>query len=463
MKTWRVELTAGGRSIAETKIQRGIFQGDALSPLLFIIAMMPLNHILRKCTAGYKLSSAQEKINHLMYMDDIKLFAKNEKELKTLIHAVRIYSQDIGMEFGIEKCAMLVMESGKRHMTDGMELPNHHRIRTLGENETYKYLVILESDTIKQVQMKDMIRKEYLRRPRKLLETKLSSRNLIKGINTWAVPIVRFSGPFLKWTREEFKQMDQRTRKLITMHKALHPRDDVGKLYVSRKQGGRGLDSIDDTADASIQQLEDYIEKHERGLITIIRVDTDNTINERMTTIWKQKWEGKQLYDRFKRLINDISHQKTWTWLRKGNLKRETGSLLIAAQDNAIRTNHIKARIDKTQQNSKGRLCGDKDETTNHIISECSKLAQKEYKARHDWVGKLIHREMCRKFQFDHTNKWYMHNLAPVLETDSHKLLWDFNIQTDHLIPARRPDLIIINKNRESAKLLTLLSRQTTE
>ena len=82
------------------------------------------------------------------------------------------------MEFGIEKCAMLVMKSGKRHMTDGMELPNHDRIRTLEENETYKYLGILEADTIKQVQMKDMTRKEYLRRTRKLLETKLSSRNV---------------------------------------------------------------------------------------------------------------------------------------------------------------------------------------------------------------------------------------------------------------------------------------------
>ena len=55
---------------------------------------------------------------------------------------------------------------------------------------------------------------------------------------------------------------------------------------------------------------------------------------------------------------------------------------------------------------------------------------------------------MCRKFQFDHINKWYMHNPAPVLENDSHKRLWDFNIQTDHLIPARRPDLIIINKRK---------------
>ena len=116
-------------------------------------------------------------------MDDIKLFANNVKELETLIHAVRMYSQDIGMEFGMDKYAMYVMKSGKQHMTDGMELPNHDKIRTLGENETYKYLGILEVDTIKQVQMKDKIRTEYLMRTKKLLEIKLSSRNLIKGIN----------------------------------------------------------------------------------------------------------------------------------------------------------------------------------------------------------------------------------------------------------------------------------------
>ena len=81
----------------------------------------------------------------------------------TLIHAVGIYSQNIGMEFGIEKCAMLVMISSKRHITDGMELPNQDKIRTLEEKETYKYLGLLEADTIKQEEMKEKIKKEYFR------------------------------------------------------------------------------------------------------------------------------------------------------------------------------------------------------------------------------------------------------------------------------------------------------------
>ena len=80
MKTWTAELTAGVRSLAEAKIQRSIFQGDALTtPLQFIIATMLLNHSLRKYTAGYKFCKSQEKIDYLMYMDDIKLSIKKCK------------------------------------------------------------------------------------------------------------------------------------------------------------------------------------------------------------------------------------------------------------------------------------------------------------------------------------------------------------------------------------------------
>ena len=64
-------------------------------------------------------------------------------------------------------------------------------------------------------------------------------------------------------------------------------------------------------------------------------------------------------------------------------------------------------------------------------------------------VGEVIDKEMCKKFKIDHINKWYMHNPVFVLANDTHKLLWDFDIQTGHLISARRPDLIIINKKKK--------------
>ena len=155
--------------------------------------------------------------------------------------------------------------------------------------------------------------------------------------------------------------MEQRTRKLMIIHKVLHPRDDVDRLYVSNREGGRRLVSIEDSMDTSIQRLEGYVQKHEGRQITATRNNTNNTRTNGTTITRKQKWKGKQLYGRFNRLTSDILHEKTWTWLRKGNLVRETESLQIVAQNNAIRTNYVKAWIDKTQQNSRCRLFGERE------------------------------------------------------------------------------------------------------
>ena len=124
----------------------------------------------------------------------------------------------------------------------------------------------------------------------------------------------------------------------------------------------------------------------------------------------------------------------------------------MTAQNNAIRTNYVKLKIDKTQQNSKCRLWGDRVETINNIISECSKLTQKEYKTRHEWMEKVIPWELCTKYKVDHTDKWYMHNPKSTLENETHKILLDFDIQTDHLISTRRPDLVIVKKNKTKKK-----------
>ena len=114
MENWRVEQTAAGISLAEEKFLSGIFLGDMLSPLLFVIVMMPLSHLLKKCTGGYNLHESQEKFNHLMYVDDTKLFSKDMKYLETLIQAERIYGQDRGMIFVIEKYTISSNSSTKQ-------------------------------------------------------------------------------------------------------------------------------------------------------------------------------------------------------------------------------------------------------------------------------------------------------------------------------------------------------------
>ena len=309
-----------------------------------------------------------------MYMDDIKLFDKNESKVETDSKNIQPGYWD-----GIRqrKSTMLIMRRGKRDLMEGIELPNQEKIRILGENnyrtlamvrvfangpgelgsipgrvipKTQKWYLMPPCLTLSIIRYgsrakwvnpgkgvapsltpwcssyrKGSLRvtldygrqlyftntwkywkrtplnkwrwkKKNLKKknnPGKLLVTELHSRNLIKKINTWAVSFVRYSAPFWKWTREEIQQMDPRTRKLMTMHKALHLRKDVDRLYVPRKEGERGLTSIQDGVDASVQWLEDYIKNHGRRLNSATRNTTDKTSINRTKITRKQKWVKK--------------------------------------------------------------------------------------------------------------------------------------------------------------------------
>ena len=133
MSHWRTTLSANSKSIADVTIKCGIYQGDALSPLLFCMALSPLS------AYGYRFKSGTT-INHHLYMDNIKLCAKNEQDIDSLIHLTRVFSSDIGMTFGLAKCGRLIVNRGKVKSTCGISLPEG-QIDDIGES--YKYLGIL--------------------------------------------------------------------------------------------------------------------------------------------------------------------------------------------------------------------------------------------------------------------------------------------------------------------------------
>ena len=246
------------------------------------------------------------------------------------------------------------MKSGKWHQTDGMELLHQEKIRTLAEKETYRYVGILEADIIKKVEI-EKIKKEYLK-----LKS-FSTRNYhAETLSKEQIP-----GLYTSLYIRSLSQMDQR-RTLVNGPKNKKTNDYAWGIK-SQKKRWQTLHIKKGERKRTCQHWRRCwrTDTTTRGLYTktwridYIRNETENTMDNRITITRKQKWEVKQLYGCFKWLRNNISHDKTWTWLRKGNSKREIESLLIAAQ-NVIITNHIKARIDKTQQNSKCRLCGDK-------------------------------------------------------------------------------------------------------
>ena len=196
--------------------------------------------LLNDMKDGYHLGKNRPIVNHLLYMDDLKLYAKDKKELDTLIQTVRVFSKDIGMDYGIEKCAMIQMKRGKFVMSEGIELPNGKKIRSLDDQEGYKYLGILHFDDIKHKEVKEKLRKEYARRVRKILKSQLNGGNVTQAINATAVSIIRYHAGILDWTKLQLQELDRQRRKLLNIYRALHPLADVDRLYWKRAEGGRG-------------------------------------------------------------------------------------------------------------------------------------------------------------------------------------------------------------------------------
>ena len=118
------------------------------------------------------------------------------------------------MQFGINKCAMLLMKKGKIVNPDGIKLTNDKVIKLLEEGESYSYLAVLEADEMMVNEMMNNVKKVYYRRVRKVLETKFNSGNVLKAINTWVVLVVRYSAAFLVFSRIQRDEIDRKTRKL---------------------------------------------------------------------------------------------------------------------------------------------------------------------------------------------------------------------------------------------------------
>ena len=207
MEKWKVMLCSENFELGEVEIKRGIFQGDSLSALVFALALIRLSLILRKVRAAYEFSESKEKINHLLFMDDLKLYSRSEKRLNSLVQTItiRVFSEGIGLEFGIEKCAILVMEKGKVVKSVGIELPDGKVIKFIQEGESYKYLGILEADKFLEENMKLNVSKDYIRRLRKVLKSKLNGGNLVRGVNTWEVSLLRYSAAFVSWRKSELQ------------------------------------------------------------------------------------------------------------------------------------------------------------------------------------------------------------------------------------------------------------------
>ena len=192
-------------------------------------------------------------------MEDLKLIAKSEEELQKQIQTVKTFSDDIRMAFGLEKCAKVTFKRGKLIQAQNLMIDATREIQELEQGKTYKYLGIEEKDGIQHQQMKERLQQEYRRRLRMILKSELNAKNKITAIGALAVPVLRYSFGIINWRIEELKQIDRKTRKMLTMYKMHHPKADIDRLYVKRKEGGRGLMQVEAAYKAKIINIAEYL------------------------------------------------------------------------------------------------------------------------------------------------------------------------------------------------------------
>ena len=208
MDQWKTTLilnhSEGTLYSRQISINSGIFQGDSLSPLLFCMALAPLSSLLNNTSYGYTISTST--INHLFYMDDLKTFGKNDREQTSLLTIVKGFSDDIQMEFGLEKCSKAAFKKGKLTTTENIQIDLDTTIQQLEQEGTYKYLGVNEGDGIQHAKMKEKIRKEYYCRIRMITKSELNAINRMEAINTLATPVVTYSFNIVDWKMEEIEK-----------------------------------------------------------------------------------------------------------------------------------------------------------------------------------------------------------------------------------------------------------------
>lgn len=466
MNHWSISLQHSGTNLGKIKIHRGIFQGDSLSPTWFCLALNPLSKLLESSTMGYKIEKDDSfKLNHLLYMDDLKLFAKSKRHLQSLITTTKIFSDDIKMKFGTEKCSTVFVKNGK--IVSSLETICN--IRNLPVDQNYKYLGLEQHIGLDHMTIKGKQISSFQQKLSKVLKTSLDARNLIKAINTYAISSLNYSFGVVKWSKTDLDSLDRIVRTMLTKFRALHPNSAVERLYISRKLGGRGLLNIKNLCLNRVDNMKKYFFQSKDPLILkLMKLDKYSVLKLSQTVNLQDmsskisnldSWRNKILHGRYPAELDkdNIDKVSSVDFLVRGYLHPETEGFMVAIQDKVISTNNYKRHIIKSQTTDLCRRCKKPGETIEHVTAGCSELANNAYLGRHNSIAAMVHQELALKEGLiENYIPYYKYNPLAVLQNSRNVLYWDRTIITDKPVAHNRPDIVLIDELNKQGLLIDI-------
>ena len=481
MKFWttslHIAIDGNMTQSRELNIRRGIFQGDSLSALWFSLALNPLSNTLNATKYGFNIKADNGgeniQVNHLLYMDDLKLYASSRNQLNQLLDITFKFSKAIQMDFGMDKCGIADLERGSLVRNEGLQLPNEEIMQCFSQDQEYKYLGILQLRGISHTTVKNKLKECFQTRVRQILRTQLNFSNKIRAINTYAIPVLTYSFGLIKWSLTDLEELERIIRVSLTEHRMRHPKAAVERVSLPTELGGMGILHLKNLYTSQIASLRHYF--HSKSQIStlfnvICKADTNATPLQLSNQEFQvleispqdqiSNWKQKELHGTHPHVLEQEVIDKTSSnlWLKKGNIFGETVGFMIAIQDRVIRTkNYRKYILKENLVDVKCRRCAMQTESIEHITGGCSTLASVDYTQRHNNVAKIVHKELANKSKLIiETTPYYKYEPCDVLENDHYKLYWDREIRTDKRIQANRPDILIFNKNSKEVSIIDI-------
>ena len=481
---------------ATLKYHRGLFQGDSLSPLLFCLCIAPLSCALNGLKTGFRSVEMGDTISHTLFMDDLKVYAASKKGLERTLSVVDRVSEAVGMQLGLQKCAVAHISKGRTIEGGDLSLSNDRVLRAAGRGNPYAYLGIKQVFEPDLAAIKKGLMDMYVLRLRRIWSSELNGRNKVQASNVWAVALFRYFFACLKWTRQDLVKLDRTTRRLIRKFRCHQYGAAVERVTLPRGRGGRGLASlvhiferevlstvsyVCDVGDPQLkgvfrhwlflggqhrcnilQSAQAILEKYQMEVLLSeegARRPSGDRVAPRLLARLLKEAQMEALVDSLcQKKIHGCFYKQCqgegWdtsgshAWFLDGRLRGQTEGLVVAAQDGVIFTRAYRARVLKEKNISTScRVCGSAVETLGHLLSRCHPYDWTLYKQRHDRVLYQVLLALCRKFKITipDSMKWGASGWSGVgvLESSEVKMLLDVSTPTDRMITERRPDLVV--------------------
>ena len=366
------------------------------------------------------------------------------------ISTVKKVSDDIQMEFGLDKCAKATFKRGKKVSAEGILLNDHQLIQDLDQVETYKYIGMEEGEGVHHHQMKVKIKKEYKWQIKLVLNSELNARNRIAAINTLAVPVVLYSYGIIDWKLNEVQDLDKMTRKQLCMNWMLAKKADVDKIYLPCQEGGRSLMNLEKEYKAILVGLHKYMmNKEDSQIQAVLRHQTSRVLhsipkeaevylteagtkdlitndisksatwkteklnNEDINKLVRNRWKEKAMHGKLPKYLekDHVDQEMSFQWMRYTGLKGETEGLITAAQDQVLNARYYSKHIIKQGSTDRCRMYHTQAESVEHIISGCQTLAAGKCLNRHNQVAAQLHLDICKHYAIKvDVQHWYQYN-----------------------------------------------------